>query len=118
MPAEFVFVYRIEFSPEDSDALLRAIPAAPGVLALRGADPASEPYLTRTADLRRRARRLLALPEAKNEDGTPTLSKRLNLRDRVRSVVTMLLVSLVVEKPRMVLAVPVCRMMSEMDGSK
>jgi excinuclease ABC subunit C len=81
--------HRIEFSAEDSDAsdtLLRAIPAAPGVVALRGADPASEPYLTRTADLRRRVRRLLAPPEARNEDGTPVLSKRLNLRDRVRFI--------------------------------
>jgi len=84
MPADFAFAHRIEFSPEDSDALLRAVPAAPGVLSLRGADPASEPYLTRTADLRRRARRLLAPPEALNEDGTPILSKRLNLRERVR----------------------------------
>jgi len=84
MPADFVFAHRIEFSPEDSDVLLREIPAAPGVMALRGADPASEPYLTRTADLRRRVRRLLAPPEALNEDGTPVLSKRLNLRERVR----------------------------------
>jgi len=84
MPAAFAFAHRIEFSPENSDTLLREIPAAPGVVALRGADPASEPYLTRTADLRRRVRRLLAPPEALNEDGTPVLSKRLNLRERVR----------------------------------
>jgi len=83
MPAALLLAHRIEFSPEDSDALLRAVPAAPGVVALRGADPASEPYLTRTADLRRRVRRLLAPPEARNEDGTPILSKRLNLRERV-----------------------------------
>jgi hypothetical protein len=84
MPAAQLLAHRIEFSPKDSDTVLRAIPADPGVVALRGADPASEPYLTRTADLRRRARRLLAAPEAKNEDGTPILSKRLNLRERVR----------------------------------
>src|ERR1700761_6164243 len=86
MPAAFRFAHRIEFSPQESDALLRAVPAAPGVLALRGADPAAEPYLTRTTDLRRRARRLLAPPEAVNEDGTPILSRRLNLRDRVRFI--------------------------------
>jgi excinuclease ABC subunit C len=79
-----LLAHRIEFSPENSEALLREIPAVPGVMALRGADPASEPYLTRTADLRRRVRRLLAPPEALNEDGTPVLSKRLNLRERVR----------------------------------
>jgi len=84
MSAAFQFAHRIGFSADDSDALLREIPAAPGVLALRGADARSEPYLTRTADLRRRVRRLLAPPEALNEDGTPVLSKRLNLRERVR----------------------------------
>jgi excinuclease ABC subunit C len=84
MPAAQLLAHRIEFSPEGSDALLRAVPASPGVIALRGADPASEPYLTRTADLRRRVRRLLAPPAARHEDGTPILSKRLNLRERVR----------------------------------
>jgi excinuclease ABC subunit C len=85
-PTAFAFAHRIEFLPEGSDALLRSIPAAPGVFALRGADTAAEPYLTRAADLRRRLRRLLAPPEARNEDGTPVLSKRLNLRERVRFI--------------------------------
>jgi excinuclease ABC subunit C len=84
--AGFQFDHRIEFLPENSDALLRSIPAAPGVFSLRGAAPAAEPYLTRAADLRRRLRRLLAPPEARNEDGTPVLSKRLNLRERVRFI--------------------------------
>jgi excinuclease ABC subunit C len=84
--APFAFDHRIEFLPENSDELLRAIPAAPGVFALRGADPAAEPYLTRTADLRRRMRRLLAPPEALDDQGRPILSKRLNLRDRVRFI--------------------------------
>jgi excinuclease ABC subunit C len=79
---------RLAFEPEDSDALLRSIPAAPGVFALRGADAAngapSEPYLSRTADLRRRLRRLLAPPEISAADGQPVLSRRLNLRNRVR----------------------------------
>ena len=86
MAAPFVFDHRIEFLPGNSDDLLRTIPAAPGVFSLRGADPASEPYLTRTADLRRRLRRLLAPPEALDEQGRPVLSKRLNLRDRVRFI--------------------------------
>ena len=86
MPGPFEFAHRIDFSPANSDALLRSIPAAPGVFSLRGEDPKSEPYITRAADLRRRLRRLLAPPEALNEDGTPVLSKRLNLRDRVRFI--------------------------------
>jgi excinuclease ABC subunit C len=79
----FAFEHRVAFVAEDSDEILRAVPAAPGVFALRGADPAAEPYLTRAADLRRRMRRLLAPPEAVDEQGRPVLSKRLNLRERV-----------------------------------
>jgi hypothetical protein len=84
--APFAFDHRAEFLPESSDDLLRAIPAAPGIFALRGADPASEPYLTRAADLRRRLRRLLAPPKALDADGQPLPSKRLNLRSRIRFI--------------------------------
>ena len=70
--AGFQFEHRIDFSPENADEILRAIPAAPGVFALRGEDPAAEPYLTRTADLRRRLRRLLAPPEAVDETALPS----------------------------------------------
>ena len=83
MAAPFVFEHRAEFLPESSDELLRSIPAAPGVFALRGADPAAEPYLTRAADLRRRLRRLLAPPEVLDENGQSIPSKRLNLRARI-----------------------------------
>jgi excinuclease ABC subunit C len=82
----FAFERRAEFLPESSDELLRSIPAAPGVFALRGADPAAEPYLTRAADLRRRLRRLLAPPEVLDENGQPVPSKRLNLRARIHSI--------------------------------
>jgi excinuclease ABC subunit C len=81
-----LFTHRLTFLPENAEALLRDVPAAPGVFALRGSDPASEPYLTRAADLRRRMRRLLAPPEALDEHGNPVLSKRLNLRNRVRFI--------------------------------
>jgi len=84
--APFVFDHRIEFLPQNSDDLLRSIPAAPGVFALRGADPNAEPYLTRAADLRRRLRRLLAPPEALDANGQPIPSRRLNLRSRVRFI--------------------------------
>jgi len=84
--ATFQFAHRAEFLPESSDELLRSIPAAPGIFALRGTDPAAEPYLTRAADLRRRLRRLLAPPEALADDGQPIASKRLNLRARVRFI--------------------------------
>jgi excinuclease ABC subunit C len=80
----FAFEHRVEFVAEDAEEILRLVPAAPGVFALRGGDAAAEPYLTRGADLRRRMRRLLAPPEAVDEQGRPVLSKRLNLREKVR----------------------------------
>ena len=43
---------------------------------LRGEDANSEPYVSKTANLRRRLQRLLSVPEER--------SRRLNLRDRVR----------------------------------
>ncbi len=82
--AAFEFQNRVEFLPANADEILRAIPAAPGVFSLHGEAENSEPYLTRTADLRRRLRRLLAPPEAVDEQGRPVLSKRLNLREKVR----------------------------------
>lgn len=45
---------------------------------LRGADEAAEPYVSKTANLRRRLQRLLAPPEWQ--------SRRLNLRDRVARI--------------------------------
>lgn len=80
----FQFAHRVEFWPGEAEEILRDVPAAPGVFALRGARDGDEPYLMRAADLRRRLRRLLAPPEALDEQGRPVLSKRLNLRDRVR----------------------------------
>ena len=69
---------RIEFAAERDREIFAAVPAAPAVFLLRGSDPASEPYVTKTANLRRRLERLLSAPEER--------SKRLNLRDRVRSI--------------------------------
>jgi hypothetical protein len=72
----FEFERRVEFEAANAAEILRAVPALPGVFALRGEDAKAEPYLMRTADLRRRMTRLLNPPEEQ--------SKRLNLRDRVR----------------------------------
>jgi hypothetical protein len=80
----FEFERRVEFTPDRASEILREIPAAPGVVCLRGADELSQPYLTRAADVRRRLRRLLDSPDAVDELGRPVLSKRLNLRERVR----------------------------------
>ncbi|SNT09852.1 hypothetical protein SAMN05421770_104155 [Granulicella rosea] len=78
MATAFQFEHRVAFEPDRAAEILREVPAVPGVFALRGARETDEPYLTRTADLRRRMVRLLAPPESQ--------SKRLNLRDRVATI--------------------------------
>ena len=68
----------LEFIPEHDAELFAAVPAAPAVFLLRGQDAQSEPYVSKTANLRRRLQRLLGVPTEH--------SKKLNLRDRVRTV--------------------------------
>jgi hypothetical protein len=75
---EFQFVQQMAFDAARAAEILRSVPALPGVFALRGERESDEPYLTRTADLRRRMTRLLNPPEEQ--------SKRLNLRDRVKTI--------------------------------
>src|SRR4029077_18466198 len=53
-------------------------PAAPAVFLLRSNDAQAEPYVSKTANLRRRLQRLLGPVEER--------TKKLNLRDRVRSI--------------------------------
>ncbi len=86
MAEPFQFAHRLAFAAENAEAILREVPARAGVFALRGERATDQPYLTRAADLRRRLRRLLAPPEAVDAEGRPVLSKRLNLRERVRWV--------------------------------
>ena len=67
---------RLEFHPEQDRELFAAVPAASAVFLLRGEDAEAEPYVSKTANLRRRLQRLLSVPEER--------TKRLNLRNRVR----------------------------------
>ena len=69
---------RIEFHPDADAEIFSAVAAAPAVFLLRGEDANSEPYVSKTANLRRRLQRLLSPPEEH--------TKRLNLRNRVRSI--------------------------------
>ena len=78
MASPFHFERTLPFSPERATEVLPTIPSAPGVFTLRGSRAGDEPYITRTADLRRRITRLLVPPESQ--------SKRLNLRDRVAGI--------------------------------
>jgi excinuclease ABC subunit C len=67
---------RLEFRPETDAEVFSAVAASPAVFLLRGEDANSEPYVSKTANLRRRLQRLLSPPEER--------TKRLNLRERVR----------------------------------
>jgi excinuclease ABC subunit C len=71
-----VLTERLQFRPEADAEVFSAVAAAPAVFLLRGEDASSEPYVSKTANLRRRLQRLLSAPEEH--------TKRLNLRHRVR----------------------------------
>jgi excinuclease ABC subunit C len=73
-----VLTERLEFAPDRDAELFAAVPAAPAVFLLRGEDTQAEPYVSKTANLRRRLQRLLGPVEER--------TKKLNLRDRVRSI--------------------------------
>ncbi len=68
----------LDFVAAHDAELFASVPAAPAVFLLRSSDPHAEPYITKTANLRRRLQRLLG-PPAEH-------SKRLNLRDRVHHI--------------------------------
>jgi excinuclease ABC subunit C len=71
-----VLTERLEFAPERDAEIFSAVAAAPAVFLLRGDDAHAEPYVSKTANLRRRLQRLLGPVEGR--------TKKLNLRDRVR----------------------------------
>lgn len=70
--------HSIPFAPERDAEAFSLIPPAPGVFLLRGHEATAEPYVSKTANLRRRVQRLLAPPESQ--------SKRLNLRERCATI--------------------------------
>jgi len=73
-----VLTERLEFAPERDTKIFAAVPAAPAVFLLRGAEAQSEPYVSKTANLRRRLQRLLGPVQER--------TKKLNLRDRVHTI--------------------------------
>ncbi|HYE23706.1 MAG TPA: excinuclease ABC subunit C [Clostridia bacterium] len=73
-----MLAHKTEFRPREDREFFASLPASTAVYTLRGEDPAAQPYVGKTSNLRRRMQRLLAAPEG--------ASKRLNLRDRVRWV--------------------------------
>jgi excinuclease ABC subunit C len=67
----------VEFDAGRDQEIFAAIPAAPAVFVLRG-EAGAEPYVSKTANLRRRLLRLLSAPQER--------TKRLNVRAVVRSI--------------------------------
>ena len=72
-----MLLHRLDFETGRDREIFSGVPAQPAVFLLRGHDP-GEPYVSKTANLRRRLQRLLSPPEER--------TKRLNLRDRVRFI--------------------------------
>ena len=70
-----MFEQVLQFVAEQDAEVFGRAPAAPAVFALQG--ESGEPYISKTANLRRRLMRLLGEPDA---------SRRLNLRARVRRI--------------------------------
>jgi len=73
-----VLIERREFVPERDAEFFSSVPAAPAVFLLRGEDVQAQPYVSKTANLRRRLQRLLGPVEER--------TRKLNLRDRIRFV--------------------------------
>jgi len=73
-----VLTERIEFTPDRDADIFSSVPAGPAVFLLRGEDATAEPYVSKTANLRRRLQRLLGPVEER--------TKKLNLRDHVRTI--------------------------------
>jgi excinuclease ABC subunit C len=73
-----VLTEHLEFVPERDGEIFSALPAAPAVFLLRGEDPQAEPYVSKTANLRRRIQRLLG--------PVTETTKRLHLRDRAHFI--------------------------------
>ena len=78
MAAQPIFEHELTFAPEQAADVLRALPAASGVVALFGHGSADRPHLMKAANIRRRLQRLLEPAEGQ--------TKRLNLRDRIARI--------------------------------
>jgi excinuclease ABC subunit C len=68
----------LEFTPDQDAEFFSLLPTRPAVCLIISREEKAEPYLIRTADLRRRLQRLLGPPQA--------TSKRLNLREFAHGV--------------------------------
>src|SRR5580692_5125417 len=74
------------FDPADPVASLSSLPEAPAVFALCAADPAAEPYLSKTPNLRRRLMRFLRGPQTAQGQSEAPRTKRLQLAHMVNHI--------------------------------
>jgi excinuclease ABC subunit C len=77
----------IRFDPADPNASLGTLPQAPAVFALCAADPAAEPYLSKTPNLRRRLQRFLRGAQTNEQPRTRRLQLA-HLVDHIEYTVT------------------------------
>lgn len=75
---ELMLAQRLEFVPERDAEIFAAVPGAAAVFLLGGPEAGSEPYVSKTANLRRRLLRLLGATEER--------TRRLNLRQRANRI--------------------------------
>ena len=69
---------QLEFDPAREDEFFSALPSSAAVFLLRSRDPDAEPYISKSADLRRRLQRLL--------EHSTERSRKLNLRELARKL--------------------------------
>ncbi len=77
--------HSIHFDPADPSTSLSGLPEAPAVFALCAADPAAEPYLSKTPNLRRRLMRFLRGPQ---NNATSRRLQLAHLVDQIEYTVT------------------------------
>jgi len=73
---------RLEFVPSRDAEIFASAPVAPAVFLLRSDDPQAEPYVGKTANLRRRLQRMLGVPSLLANVARPDSQGRLSLRGR------------------------------------
>src|SRR3984957_12838147 len=78
--------HSIHFDPKDPGASLGTLPQAAAVFALCAADPAAEPYLSKTPNLRRRLMRFLRGPQTAEGQSEAPRTKRLQLAHLVDQI--------------------------------
>ena len=84
MADSFQFDQSTPFLASEALEILRGVPELSGVFAVCGAQSSDQPYITRTANLKRRLQRLLLPGDV--QDASKPQSRRLDLRERIARI--------------------------------